>query len=316
MFRRRFLMGCFIIVMTILAMPFTWAIDYNDTARPYAQIIAAGVSPSQVDWFESQVDVVAIVRPGMAPLYQVSFQDTSGGLAMLMIPAGVLPNGDEIYKFTYSFQHPGEMTMSTAWGSNPGQFNIIAIGDDQTRCEDDVRPVGAGNGKNVGCHIFPYLRVDHLNKINEIRPPETIKPSVPVSYNDTRRYAPQIIMGGYSPAILHVGDDQFDLIAVIRAGSLPIESVTFKHNSNQNFAYTMQPAGELDNGDKVYKTTYAYPRGALGTPPEGMYLSYTELWGSRADQFGIVVYDQGGLHSHTFPNIEFGTYPPYEASSE
>lgn len=309
---RHFLTKAITAAVAILVAPFTWAVDYNSTARAYAQVIAAGVSPSQVDWYDSTFDVVAIVRPGMAPLYQVSFQDTGGFLSMLMNRVGVLSNGDEVYQFTYSIQ-PGSMgntTFSTAWGPNPGQYNIIAIGADQIRCEDDVRPVGGGNDKNVGCHTFPYLRVDYLQAVNDVpRPPGTIKPQEPVTYNSTKRYAPQVVMAGYSPAILHIGDDQFDLISVVRPGVLPIESVTLKHNSNAAFAYTMTPAGELSNGDLVYKTTYVYPRGAFGVPPEGMYLSYKDLWGPHAEQFGIVVYDQGGLRSHKFPDIQFGTYP-------
>lgn len=312
---RNFLTGCFVAAVAVLATPLTWAYDVNPTARAYAQIIAAGVSPSQVDWYDSTFDIVAIIRPGMAPIRHVSFQDTGGLLSMLMDRVGILSNGDEVYKFTYTIVpgSMGKLTFKTAWGPGVGQYNIIAVGEDQLRCEADVRPFGGGNEKNVGCHTYPYLRVDHLGAINHVpRLPGTIKSPVPVSYNSTKRYAPQVIMAGYSPAILHIGDDQFELIAVVRSGTLPVASVTFKHNSNAAFAYTMTPAGEFSNGDKVYKTTYVYPRGALGAPPEGKFISHKDLWGPNSNQFGIVVFDEGGLRSHKFPYIEFGSFPELE----
>jgi len=309
-FSKHLLASGIVVIATVLMMSVTWAVDYNSTARAYAQVIAAGVSPSQVDWDDSTFDIVAIVRPGMSPLDHVSFQDTVGLLALRMTAAGVLANGDEVYKLTY-VKSPsiGKMTLSTAWGSGPRQFNIIAVGQDQLRCESDKRPVGGGEARNVGCHTFPYLRLDYLPSLDDVQRSETIKSPTPMSYNSTKRYGPMVIMAGYSPAIIHPGDDQFDLIAIVRPGVLPIESVNLKHNSDALFSYAMTLVGELSNGDQVYKTTYTYSPGALGNPQEGMFLSYKDLWGPGAEQFGIVVYDQGGLKSQKFPDLQFGTYP-------
>ncbi len=230
-----------------------------------------------------------------------------------MIPVGVLPNGDEIYKFTYTIEPGslGEFTLSTAWGSGNTelyqqwqqdltfgiQFNIVATGESSHQS-----------------HTFPFLRISHLKRINDIQPEGVKKSEEPIIYNTTARKGPQVIMAGYSPAILNVGDDKFDLIAVVRAGALPIESVTLKHNSDQKFAYTMTFIGELENGDKVYKVTYTYPPGALGTPVTDKFLDHKDLWGPTATQFGIEVIDQGGKRSHNFPDIKFGNYPEWDGN--
>ncbi|OQY51056.1 MAG: hypothetical protein B6247_20320 [Candidatus Parabeggiatoa sp. nov. 2] len=82
--------------------------DYNTTARVYPQVIAAGVTPSKVDLEDTQFEIVALVRPGATAIKRVTLQDTTGKvLAPEMTLAGVLPNGDELYKVTYvgAIQH-------------------------------------------------------------------------------------------------------------------------------------------------------------------------------------------------------------------
>ncbi|HIE02574.1 MAG TPA: hypothetical protein EYP59_20200 [Thiotrichaceae bacterium] len=300
-FRKYFLIEALIATSLMLTFPLTWAYDLYtpDIARITPQIIAAGVSPSQIDWFDGELDVVAVVRPGRSAIRSVTFQDTGGALRMMMQEAGVLPNGDEVYKSTYVFTPGsfGEETLPTAWGPRDGQFNIIATGEAK-RPEDRT-------------HRFPYLRVSNLGPINHLSRPGIPKQAAPMNYNSIQRYGPQVIMAGYSPSILHVGDDQVDLIAIVRRGAFPIATVTFKQNSGGGFAYKMQFAGQLSNGDELYKTTYAFDPGSLGKPGKDTYLDHKDLWGPKAQQFGVVAIDEGGMNSHKFPNIEFGTYPAY-----
>jgi len=285
-------------------------VSINTIARSYPQVIAAGVSPSQVDNEETQFDVIALVRPGQSSIHQVSFQDSNGNLRKKMTNVGVLANGDEVYKHTYTIE-AGQldgMTFSTAWGSDQGQFNIIAMGQDKVSCENQAdRP--------NHCHTFPYLRISRLPAINDIQPSEVKKPATPITYKNEVRQRPQVIMAGYSPAILHIGDDEFDVFAVVRKGALSIESVTLKNNSEQAFLDTMMFIGELENGDKVYKMTFNYAPGSLGTPEEEAFIDYKDLWGPSAEQFGIVVYDQDEIHSHQFPDIQFGDYPAWDKPS-
>jgi len=301
--KKHFLRDALIAASLILTMPLTWGYDLYrpGIARATPQIIAAGVSPSQIDWFDSELDVVAVVRPGRSAIRSVTFQDSVGPMRMMMIPAGVLPNGDEVYKFTYVFTPGsfGEKTLETAWGPRPGQFNIVVTGE------------GKDSGVDVS-HRFPHLRVSHLGPINHLPRPGIPKAAVSMNYKSTQRYGPQVIMAGYSPSILHIGDDQLDLLAIVRRGAFAIASVTFKQNAGgSGFAYKMQFSGQLSNGDEVYKTTYAFEPGSLGKPGTDTYLDHKDLWGPKGQQFGVVANDEGGINSHKFPDIEFGTYPEY-----
>ncbi|OQY51059.1 MAG: hypothetical protein DRR08_11350 [Candidatus Parabeggiatoa sp. nov. 2] len=265
---------------------------YNNTARLGPQIIAAGVTPSKIDLkTDDQFYIVALVRPGLASIRHVSFQDAMEARTPLkMTRAGVLPNGDEIYKAAFSSRGLPEMTFSTAWGSGLGQFNIIAVDEAQ----------------NEQKHTYPYLRIGNFPKQNIEPQSET-----PITYSDKAREAPQVIMAGYSPAILDFDDDQFDVIAIVRAGKLPIKQVVLKQNAENLFHRVMTFVGELENGDQVYKVTYTYERGALGIQP----YDYKDLWGPDANQFGIEVVDEGEQRSHQFPDIEFGHYPEWKKTT-
>lgn len=269
-------------------IPSAWALDYNSIARANPQVIAAGISPTKLDLTDSQYDVVALIRPGVSPIRNVSFNDTGGFLSMKMTLAGVLSNGDEIYKLTFAYDRgsKGDEVFSTQWGSKPGQFNIVAT--------DEMQQYS---------HTYPYLMVGNFPPLTN-----TVQSPQPLNYDTRARFAPQVIMGGYTPAILDYGDDEFDVIAIIRQGRLGIKQVTLKQNDTSGFKQVMEFAGELDNGDKMYKLSFTYPRGALGAPGDGT-LSYKDLWGPDAIQFGIQVIDEGEIRSHQFPDIEFGNFP-------
>lgn len=283
-----------IVTKTIeIQQPYT----YNDTARVSPQIIAAGISPSKINLQkDDRYDVVAIVRRGINPIHTVRFQDAAmssneninlADLGMKMSLAGILPNGDEVYKVSYAYdRNIGYTTISTTWGSTSGQFNIEAI--------DNLQQYS---------HIYPYLMVGNY-------PAETVNkqsPSSSINYNNTRRIAPQVIMAGYSPAKLGFGDTEFDVIAVVRQGQLPIKRVIAKSNTGV-FHHIMDFIGELDNGDQIYKITLTYPRGALGA---GTTISYKDIFGPSDTQFGIEAIDTSEKGSHQFPDIKFGNYPKY-----
>jgi len=276
------------LIITLLIIPSVWAIDYNSTARAYPQVIAAGISPTKLDLTDSQYDVVALIRPGVSAIRNVSFNDTGGFLSMKMTLAGVLGNGDEIYKLTFAYDRgsKSDEIFSTQWGPKPGQFNIVATDEMQNYS-----------------HTYPYLMVGNFPALtNTTQSPQSL------NYDTRARFAPQIIMGGYTPAILDYGDDEFDIIAIIRQGRLGIKQVTIKQNDTLGFKQLMNFVGELANGDKIYKFTFTYPRGGLGAPGDGT-ISYKDLWGPDAIQFGIQVIDKGEIRSHQFPDIEFGNFP-------
>jgi PKD repeat protein len=267
--------------------------SYNSTARVRPQIIAAGVAPSKLARMDDHFDVVALIRPGVSRISAVSFQNTKGPLKLGMTRAGVLANGDEIYKLTLFFEPGslGDVTFSTAWGSKPGQFNIVAMDKAQ-----------------INSHTYPHLLVGYFPAL----PPSSVakRPATSsLNYDDRLRASPQVLMAGYSPAIVDVGDSQFDVIAVIRPGLLPIEHVVLKQNEDGLFRHQMEWVAETDNGDQIYKMVYMYEPGSLATPGKTSEISYTDLWGPEAQQFRIEVLDQGGQRSHKFPDIEIGNFP-------
>jgi len=79
------------------------ALNYDTTARYGSQIIMAGFSPAFIDNNkDTQFDVIAIVRPGSAPIKHVTLKN-SGQFYSEMNLAGDLSNGDKMYQFTYTF---------------------------------------------------------------------------------------------------------------------------------------------------------------------------------------------------------------------
>ncbi|WP_141698962.1 PKD domain-containing protein, partial [Candidatus Marithrix sp. Canyon 246] len=283
----------------ILSQQIEIVAPYNDTARVSPQVIAAGISPSQINLdTDDRYDIVAIVRPGVNPIHTVRFQDADmssndninlADIGIKMSRAGILPNGDEVYKVSYAYdRNIGNTTISTTWGSKPGQFNIEAIDNLQQHS-----------------HIYPYLMVGNY-------PSQTVnkQSASSIKYDNTRRNDPQVIMAGYSPAKLDFGDTEFDVIAIVRQGKLPIKRVIAKSNATGEnvFHKIMLYIGELDNGDQVYKIPLTYPRGALGA---GTTISYKDLFGPASTQFGIEAVDENEQGSHQFPDIKFGNYPEY-----
>ncbi len=273
-----------------LGPPIPPAPEYNTTARTAPQVLAAGFSPSLVDMSDDQFNIVALVRPGSSATRTVTFKDTVGSMAMAMVPVGVLSNGDEFYQTTLVFEtgtYPDDTTLKTPWGPKDGQFNIVATGED-----------------NIPSQTYPYLKIGSYPAIIENKRQSVTA----LSYNTTTRYGSQVIMAGISPAIIDNNKDtQFDVIAIVRPGSLPVNRVTLK-NSGQ-FVAGLQLAGELGNGDQMYKFTYTFYPGELGNPTTG-FVEIRDIWGIPGlEGLGIEVIDQGGSVSHTFPDVEFGYYP-------
>ncbi|MBT7307164.1 MAG: DUF1566 domain-containing protein, partial [Gammaproteobacteria bacterium] len=55
----------------------------------------------------------------------------------------------------------------------------------------------------------------------------------PLNYDTRARVSPQVIAGGVSPSIIDINDTQFDIVAMIRPGVLPIDRVTFQSTNGQ-----------------------------------------------------------------------------------
>jgi formylglycine-generating enzyme len=254
-------------------------LNYDTRARVSPQVIAGGVSPSIIDINDTQFDIVAMIRPGVLPIDRVTFQSTNGQLSMAMSPAGVLSNGDQLYKNTLTFQRGafGNMIMHTAWGNDEGQYNIVAYDTAQQRS-----------------HQFPDLMFGNYPEQSV-----DLQHEQEPSYNDTSRLSPQIILGGYSPAKVDMNDTSFDVIAIVREGTLPINTVSVTQNQSV-FQMAMTHAGTLTNGDHLYKMSFTFERNSFGEA------TLATLWGNEPGQFNITVTDTAQQESHDFPDIIFG----------
>jgi PKD repeat protein len=257
--------------------------NYDTTARLSPQVIAAGISPTQVDYGDTEFDILAVVRPGILPIDRVTFRDSATqAFALQMEPAGVLENGDEVYKTTFSFVRNafGDLVMPSAWGQDDNQYNIIAYDSAEQRS-----------------HQFPNLMFgDNTLQVASTRP------ATELSYNTTKRLGPQVVIAGFSPSKIDFTETSFDVIAIIRDGALPIDTVTVTQNQSP-FELAMSNAGTLSNGDSVYKMTYTFQRNAFGTA------TLDALWGDQPGQFNIHATDSAQQRSHDFPDIMFGNYP-------
>ena len=214
---------------------------------------------------------------------RVTFQSSDNSFALQMNSAGVLQNGDEVHRITYNFSRGafGTTVFPTFWGAEPSMFNIIAY-----------------DAGEVRSHQFPYLFFGNFPTQTA-----TVQTASPISYLTTKRRGPQVILGGLSPSKIDLNDTNFDVIAVIRGGVLPIEQVSVAAVEG-SFGMEMSEAGALENGDLVYKITYTFGRGSF---PPGTVLN--SLWGDRFGQFNIIAVDEGQQRAHHFPDIMFGNFP-------
>jgi len=111
---------------------------------------------------------------------------------------------------------------------------------------------------------------------------------------------PQVLMAGFDPMLLDIGDDEFKVMAVIREGAQPIRHVTLSENTG-SFSLAMNLEGELSNGDKVYSLTMLLPARAL----IGMDNMLSNLFGGNQGEYKITVIDEAS-EEHSFPHLSFG----------
>ncbi|MFH1026940.1 MAG: VWA domain-containing protein [Pseudomonadota bacterium] len=109
---------------------------------------------------------------------------------------------------------------------------------------------------------------------------------------------PQVLMAGFDPMLIDITDTRLNIMAVVREGAAPIQSVNFSDNSG-GFAIAMTLQGQLPNGDLVYSTTLTFQRGAAAT------LNFPNMFGSAQNEYRITVLDVT-QQEHTFPAIQFG----------
>lgn len=96
--------------------------------RSYPQVLAAGFDPVLIDVNDGELTIKAIVREGLYPIQDVTLQLNGGNFSLPMRWLETLPNGDKLYINTYTYPQQGlaVSTVSQFFGSEAGQFSILA----------------------------------------------------------------------------------------------------------------------------------------------------------------------------------------------
>lgn len=123
-----------------------------------------------------------------------------------------------------------------------------------------------------------------------------------MQYNSTQRVKPQVIASGFTPSVIDLDDTNFELIALIRPGSEPVNNVTLKLGSAV-FPTAMQKINTLPNGDELWTHLFVIERGEFGAS------DLPVQWGQNANQFNIEVIDAADQVSNRFPIVSVGNYP-------
>lgn len=265
---------------------------YDDTARLIPQVVLAGVSPSIVHATDTSFDVLALVRPGRQALRSVSL--TQGGNPLFanrsLTHINTLENGDQFWKLTYNFTAGtfGNTNLPIQWGTGLNQFSISAS-DNSTQATANPTP-------------FPTLRAGNWSSQSAFV--DTTQGSN-LSYNKTRRAAPQVLAAGVSPAVIDFADTAFDIVAIVRAGIIPVEKVMVKQGGNNLFNVAMQKKKDLNNGDQIWVANFAFAAGSFGTT------TLPVVWGLGLNEYHIQVVDAAEQTSTVYPNIRAGNFPVY-----
>ncbi len=119
--------------------------------RQAPQVLAAGIDPIIIDTLnDTELEFLALVRPGAAPILSVSFGDNSGAFSADLALDEELLNGDVIYRGRFLFELGtfGEQVMRAVFGPDPGQFQFTAI--DEAGLSHSFPDLVSGNFPAIG----------------------------------------------------------------------------------------------------------------------------------------------------------------------
>lgn len=261
---------------------------YNETARALPQVIMAGVSPSVIDVNDTSFEILALVRPGKVGVQSVTAGQ--GGNPFFNQPLkhiNTLKNGDQVWKVIFQFDKGtfGNNVFPIKWGTGANQF-FLKVTDINQQTENNYQ--------------FPQLKF--ANSPAQAAAVDTVFDDK-LSYLSTKRAVPQVIMAGTSPAVVDLLDSSFDIVAIIRPGVVPLQSVLVKQGDNNLFSVAMEKKKELSNGDQIWVFKYAFPQGSFGTT------TIPVVWGTAKDEFSIQVIDIAQQVSTAYPVLRSGTFP-------
>ncbi len=246
------------------------------------QVLMAGFDPMLLDITDTSFRVVSLVREGTNSINSVSVEENTGSFSIGMTNDGSISNGDQVYSLGYTFTR-GSIPMGTPlanfFGSAEGEYKVSVT------------------DSAYSTHSFPSL--EYGNNMDVTVP--ALAATASYTTSGAKRNKPQAIMVGFDPILLDYADTSFDVKAMVRAGTLPVQGVSLKNGGG--FAMAMTKDSDLANGDEMYKVTYVFSRGSF---PSG---SFRDLFGNAFEGEFVVEVTDTAQQTHQFPALEVGNYP-------
>lgn len=261
---------------------------YNDTARTMPQTVMAGISPSIIDSNDTSFEVLALVRPGIAPVLKVSVGlglGTNPLSTFTLKHINTLKNGDQFWKYTFNFDKGtfGKNGLNLAWGTAATEFAV--------QTTDKAQGFNGAPFPTIATGAFPAATA-YLDTTQNDR----------LSYSTIKRIAPQIVMAGVTPAIVDIRDTSFDIVALVRKGSIPLQGVTLKRAGDSLFSMSLEKTKQFSNGDEIWVAKLPFVAGTFGTS------SIPVVWGTAPSQYNLEITDTAGQTSNAYPNIRSGDF--------
>jgi hypothetical protein len=113
-------------------------------------------------------------------------------------------------------------------------------------------------------------------------------------------------MAGFSPMLMDWSDEDLTVMAVVRAGSSPIQSVTLNNVGDESEVKALNKVIDLPNGDQLYQCVFWKKEGDTPFLPENQ--TPQKIKGVWNDLFTIIVRDQNN-GKHRFPDVQIGKFP-------
>jgi hypothetical protein len=283
-------------------------VEYTDIqvrfVRNAPQVLMAGFDPMLININDRQVKVLAVVEQGIANIESAALKLGNTVFTNMQLAGSLtLPatNGRTINALVYEATIPLEPSFLSQCSSGCSVAELIGANTfsifGQTPNQFTLRTVDAVSN----AHEYPlwkfgdYPLIEANNVGQAALLPTYAKAGV-------RRGQPQVIMAGFTPMFMDIGDEELKIIAIVRPGSVAITSVGLKTPDNSLFA-KMNKVAELPNGDELHEGTVLKDRAAKDLFPPGFELS--NVWN---DFFQVVVRDSAS-QEHRFPDLRIGNYP-------
>jgi DNA-binding beta-propeller fold protein YncE len=272
--------------------------------KNYPQVLMAGFDPMLLDLNDKTLRVVAVVEEGQSEVELVGIRVNLKGSQAIqgMEPKGKIPLDKTnnryglVYEFNYTFPRikPGPLAQQlfglksyNLFGGNLNQLYVLA--------------------RDNATHVHSYPTWSYTSTSPTIEVPTAGMAATQDNYvaKGFRRQLPQVIMAGLSPMKMDVTDHELKVMAVVREGTSPIQSVTLNAlDAASTVAVSLNQVMPLPNGDLLYEGVLLKTD---GRPMEDLlktYKKYDKIWN---EAFTVIVRDQAG-QTHRFPELKMGDF--------